>query len=212
MIKVIVVEDIKIVREGLAALIDGTPEFTCVNAYDSCESLLLELKQIEPDVILLDIQLNGMSGIEGIGKIKEISSNINIIMLTVHEDSKNIFEALMAGATGYMLKTTPPVQIIDAIREANNGGSPMNASIANKVINLMRISHSDKQSDDKIDLSDRETEILQKISLGTGYKKIADEMFISIHTVRYHIRNIYEKMQVHSQSEAVSIALRKGLI
>ncbi len=212
MIKVIVVEDIKPVREGLAALIDGTPEFTCLNSYDSCESMLSELEQINPDVILLDIQLNGMTGIEGIPEIKKVLPQTNIVMLTIHEDNKNIFEALMAGATGYLLKTTPPIQIIESIREANNGGSPMNSSIANKVINLMRFSNTNKEASPSIDLSDRETEILQKISLGTGYKNIADELFISIHTVRYHIRNIYEKMQVHSQSEAVSIALRKGLI
>lgn len=211
MIKVIIVEDIKPLRDGLAALIDGTPEFTCVNSYDSCESMLSELGQINPDVILLDIQLNGMTGIEGIPEIKKILPETNIIMLTVHEDNKNIFEALMAGATGYLLKTTPPVQIIESIKEANEGGSPMNASIANKVISLMRFANNNKSSSSII-LSERETDILQKISLGTGYKKIADELFISIHTVRYHIRNIYEKMQVNSQSEAVSIALRKGLI
>lgn len=212
MIKVIIVEDIKPIRDGLAALVEGTPELTCLSSYDSCESLLLELKQRNPDVILLDIQLNGMSGIEGIKKIKAVLPKTNIVMLTIHEDNKNIFEALMAGAAGYLLKTTPPVQIIEAIKDANDGGSPMNSSIANKVIELMRFSYSGKVTTPSIDLSERETTILQKISNGTGYKNIADELFISIHTVRYHIRNIYEKMQVHSQSEAISIALRKGLI
>ena len=212
MIKVIIVEDIKPIRDGLSALVEGTPELTCLSSYDSCEGLLSELEENKPDVILLDIQLNGMSGIEGIKKIKEILPKTNIVMLTVHEDNKNIFEALMAGATGYLLKTTPPVQIIEAIKDANSGGSPMNSNIANKVIELMRFSYSGKAPASSIDLSDRETEILQKISKGTGYKNIADELFISIHTVRYHIRNIYEKMQVHSQSEAISIALRKGLI
>lgn len=212
MIKVIIVEDIKPIRDGLAALVEGTPELTCLSSYDSCESLLLELKQRNPDVILLDIQLNGMSGIEGIKKIKAVLPKTNIVMLTIHEDNKNIFEALMAGAAGYLLKTTPPVQIIEAIKDANDGGSPMNSSIANKVIELMRFSYAGKVTTPSIDLSERETTILQKISNGTGYKNIADELFISIHTVRYHIRNIYEKMQVHSQSEAISIALRKGLI
>ncbi len=212
MIKVIIVEDIKPIRDGLAALVEGTPELTCLSSYDSCESLLLELKKKNPDVILLDIQLNGMSGIEGIKKIKAVLPKTNIVMLTIHEDNKNIFEALMAGAAGYLLKTTPPVQIIEAIKDANDGGSPMNSSIANKVIELMRFSYSGKVTTPSIDLSERETTILQKISNGTGYKNIADELFISIHTVRYHIRNIYEKMQVHSQSEAISIALRKGLI
>jgi DNA-binding NarL/FixJ family response regulator len=212
MIKVIIVEDIKPIREGLAALVEGTPELTCLSSYDSCERLFPELEHKNPDVILLDIQLNGMSGIEGIKKIKAILPKTNIVMLTIHEDNKNIFEALMAGAAGYLLKTTPPVQIIEAIKDANEGGSPMNSSIANKVIELMRFSYSGKAPATSIDLSERETAILQKISNGTGYKNIADELFISIHTVRYHIRNIYEKMQVHSQSEAISIALRKGLI
>ncbi len=118
----------------------------------------------------------------------------------------------MAGATGYLLKTTPPDQIIEAIKEANDGGSPMNSNIANKVINLMRLSHTKKDLVEATTLSDRETEILKKISDGTGYKNIADELFISIHTVRYHIRNIYNKFQVNSQTEAIAIALRKGLI
>lgn len=212
MIKVIVVEDIKSIRDGLFALVDGTPELTCMNSYDSCESMLPNLKVNNPDVILLDIQLNGMSGIDGIKEIRDILPDVNIIMLTVYEDNKNIFEALMAGASGYLLKTTPPVQIIDSIKDANDGGSPMNSLIANKVIKLMRLSHSEMSKKESLELSERETEILQKLSIGTGYKYIADELFISIHTVRYHIRNIYQKMQVHSQSEAVSIALRKGLI
>ena len=212
MIKVIIVEDIKPIRVGLSALIEGTPELTCISSYDSCEGLLSELEKKKPDVILLDIQLNGMSGIEGIKEIRKVLPDVNIIMLTVYEDNKNIFEALMAGASGYLLKTTPPVQIIESIKDANEGGSPMNSSIANKVINLMRLSHIEVNKEENLDLSDRETEILQKISNGTGYKNIADELFISIHTVRYHIRNIYEKMQVNSQSEAVSKALRKGLI
>lgn len=212
MIKVIVVEDIKPIRDGLSALIEGTPELTCIDSYDSCEDMLPNLELNNPDVILLDIQLNGMSGIEGIKEIRKVLPDVSIIMLTVYEDNKNIFEALMAGASGYLLKTTPPVQIIESIKDANEGGSPMNSSIANKVITLMRLTHSEMEKKESLEMSERETEILQKISLGTGYKKIADELFISIHTVRYHIRNIYKKMQVHSQSEAVSIALRKGLI
>jgi DNA-binding NarL/FixJ family response regulator len=212
MIKVAVVEDIKMIRDGLRILIDGSDDFSCVGTYESVEDLLDEIEEKTPDVILMDIQLPGISGIEGVKKAKLISQKINTIMLTVHEDNKNIFEALMAGASGYLLKTTPPSQIIDSIKDAHEGGSPMNSNIANKVINLMRIAHSDKDLENKIELSERETEILQKISIGTGYKNIADELFISIHTVRYHIRNIYEKLQVHNQSEAVSKAFKQGLI
>jgi len=212
MIKVTIVEDIKPIRDGLAALIDGTPELSCSNSYESCEDMLDEVQEIKPDVILMDINLPGISGIEGVKQVKKILPGNNIIMLTVHEDDKSIFEALMAGATGYLLKTTPPAQIIESIKDANNGGSPMNSNIANKVINLMRLTQSKKDLTDTVKLSERETEILKKIANGSGYKKIADELFISIHTVRYHIRNIYEKLQVNSQSKAVAVALRKGLI
>ncbi len=212
MIKTIIVEDIKPIREGLAALINGTADLTCIGSYESCEKLLDEIEQNQPDVILMDIKLNGMSGIEGIKAVKKINPEISIVMLTVHEDNKNIFEALMTGASGYLLKTTPPAQIIESIKDANSGGSPMNSSIANKVIDLLRLSKSQKSSDEKITFSEREVQILHMISNGAGYKKIADEVFISIHTVRYHIRNIYKKLQVGSQSEAVAIALRKGLI
>ena len=212
MIKVTIVEDIKPIREGLSALINGTPELSCLNSYEKCEDLLTDLNNLKPDVILMDINLPGISGIEGVKKIKKLLPETNIIMLTVHEDDKSIFEALMYGATGYLLKTTPSAQIVESIKDANSGGSPMNSNIANKVIALMRNSHTKKDLINSIKLSEREKEILYKLSNGTGYKNIADELCISIHTVRYHIRNIYEKLQVHSQSEAISIALRRGLI
>jgi DNA-binding NarL/FixJ family response regulator len=212
MIKVAIVEDVKPVREGFRILVSGTEEFECVGAYESVEDLFDELEEISPDVILMDIQLPGISGIEGIKKVKQVLPIINIVMLTVHEDNKNIFEALMAGASGYLLKTTPPDQIIESVKDAHEGGSPMNSNIANKVISLLRYAHADKELENKIQLSERETDILKRISHGEGYKYIADQLFISIHTVRYHIRNIYEKLQVHNQSEAVSKAFKKGLI
>ncbi len=212
MIKVTIVEDIKPIREGLSAIINGTPELNCNYSYENCEDLLNNLLDITPDVILMDINLPGISGIEGVKKIKELLPETNIIMLTVHEDNKSIFEALMAGVTGYLLKTTPPAQIVDAIKDAKSGGSPMNSNIANKVINLMRLSHSKQDLLNTIKLSDRETEILQKLSHVTGYKTIASELFISIHTVRYHIRNIYDKLHVNCQSEVIAIAIKKGLI
>lgn len=212
MMKVTIVEDIKVIREGIATLIDSTPEFDLPNAYENCEDMLSELSTKIPNVILMDINLPGISGIEGIKKVKKLFPKVNIIMLTVHEDNKSVYEALMAGATGYLLKSTPQSQIIDAIKDANDGGSPMNSSIANKVITLMRNSHTKTESEDSINLSERETEILKKISNGIAYKNIADDLFISIHTVRYHIRNIYDKIHVHTQSEAIAFALRKGLI
>ncbi len=212
MIKVSIVEDIKPIREGLAALINMTPELSCIDSYDSCESMLKQIDKTTPEVILMDINLPGMTGIEGVKKVKNKFPSISIIMLTIRDDSNSIFEALMSGATGYLLKTTPPSQIIEAIKDANDGGSPMNSKIANKVLSLMRISYSRDKLLETVSLSNRETEILKKISDGTGYKNIADELSISIHTVRYHIRNIYEKFHINSQSEAISIAFRKGLI
>lgn len=212
MIKVTIVEDVKAIREGLVTLINNSPEFDCSSSYERCEDMLSELNTKVPDVILMDINLPGISGIEGIKKVKKLFPKVNIIMLTVHEDNTSVYEALMAGATGYLLKSTPQSQIIDAIKDANDGGSPMNSNIANKVITLMRNSHSKSDDEELIKLSARETEILKKISNGIAYKNIADELFISIHTVRYHIRNIYDKIHVHTQSEAIAFAFRKGLI
>jgi DNA-binding NarL/FixJ family response regulator len=212
MIKVIVIEDIKTIREGLSALIDGTPGFNCLSSYDSCEKLLEEIPMKNPDVILLDIQLKGMSGIEGIKHIKEKLPDVNIIMLTVHEDNKNIFEAIMAGASGYLLKTTTPAQIITSLQDAYEGGSPINPTIAKKVLELMRTSVPKKNEDEDLELSEREKDILTRISNGMVYKKIADDLFISVHTVRYHIRNIYSKLQVNTHVGAISIARKKGLL
>ncbi len=212
MIKVAIVEDIEVIREGLAELIKNTEDFSFIGAYEKAE-LLLDILELEtPDVILMDIQLPGISGIEATKKIRAILPEVNIIMLTVNNDNKNIFEALMAGASGYLLKTTPTNQIIDSIKDAYSGGSPMNSTIANKVIELMKVAHLDKVETNKVELSERESDILKGISLGKGYKKISEELFISVHTVRYHIKSIYKKLQVHNQSEAVSKAFKKGLI
>lgn len=212
MIRVTIVEDIKPVREGLSALVNAQKELNCVAAYESCEDMLEEIQEKKPDVILMDINLDGMSGVEGVKQAKKLLPEVNVIMLTVNEDNENIFESLMSGAAGYLLKTTPPDQIIEAIKDASEGGSPMNSAIASKVIDLMRVIHSKNKTDDSITLSEREREILEKISNGAAYKNVADELFISIHTVRYHIRNIYEKLHVGSQSEAAAAALKRGLI
>ncbi|NOX19448.1 MAG: response regulator transcription factor [Chlorobi bacterium] len=212
MIKVIIVEDIKTIRDGLSALVNGADELTCAAAYASCEDMLEEIEQIEPDVILMDIKLKGITGIEGVRRVKKLPLETSIIMLTVHEDNQNIFDSLMAGADGYLLKTTRTIQIIEAIKDVHNGGSPMNSSIANKVIRLMRLFQTGKKLQDPIALSERETEILNRISNGAAYKNVAGDLFISIHTVRYHVRNIYKKLQVGSQSEAVASAIKRGLI
>jgi DNA-binding NarL/FixJ family response regulator len=210
-IRVIIVEDKKAIREGLVVLLGATEGIDCVAGYESCEDMLLQLGSDDPDVILMDIGLPGMSGIEGIREVKKVRSDAVIVVLSVYEDDENIFEALCQGACGYLVKNTPPARLIEAITEAHEGGSPMTSHIARKVVSLFQKSY--KGADDAdIRLTDREKEILTGLSDGDSYNSIAESLFISVDTVRYHIRNVYEKLQVHSQSAAVSKAIRKGLI
>ena len=211
MIKIIIVEDNKTIRDGLTVLINATDGLRCVANYKDCESMLDKLEADQPDLILMDIGLPGMSGIDGIKKVKEIFPEILILMLSVYEDDDNIFRALCFGACGYLIKKTPPAQLIEAIKEAYEGGSPMSSHIARKVVNYFKnnVKHSDQPESI---LSEREKEILTSLSKGNSYKMIADSIYISLDTVRYHIRNIYKKMHVHSQSAAVAKALRKGWI
>ncbi len=211
MIRIILVEDNRTIREGLTVLINATEGLKCAANYRSCEDMLEHLSEDKPDLILMDIGLPGMSGIEGTKKVKEMQPEVLILVLSIYEDNDNIFEALCAGACGYLVKKTPPARLIEAINEAYNGGSPMSAHIARKVVNYFQdhVKQADKSG---INLSDRERDILISLSKGNSYKMIADAQCISLDTVRYHIRNIYQKLQVHSQSEAVGKALRKGWI
>jgi len=211
MIKVTIVEDKPTIREGLGLMIKATDGMTCVSSYQSCEDLLEQLEDDDPDVLLMDIGLPGMSGIEGVKKVKQILPECNIIMLTVYEENEKIFDALCAGASGYLVKTTSPTELIEAIKDAHSGGSPMSSHIARKVVNFFQ-KNPIKVLPTEYNLSKRETEILQSLSKGNSYKLIADELFISIDTVRFHIRNIYRKLQVNSQTEALSKAFRDGLI
>ena len=211
MITVTIVEDNKIIREGLAALINGTEGFSCIGSYSDCESAFIENKIFSADVNLMDIGLPGMSGIEGVKKIIEKNRDANILMLTVYEDNNQIFEALCAGACGYLVKKTPPVQLLEAIREASAGGSPMSSNIARKVVAAFQ-QVKPHLTNEQSNLSNREKEVLSGLSRGKSYQEIADTLFISVDTVRHHIRNIYSKLKVHSQSEAVAKAIRKGLI
>ena len=211
MIKIVIVEDNETIREGLAALINGTEGYKCSASYVSCEKMLDDIKSLKPDVMLMDIELPGISGIEGVKKVKEILPDVNILMLSIYEENERIFDALCAGACGYLIKKTPPARLIEAIREANDGGSPMSSHIARKVVSFFRSQATQVQKPES-NLSERETDILKKLAEGNSYQTIAEALFISIDTVRYHIRNIYKKLQVHSQSEAVAKALRKGFI
>lgn len=215
MIRVVIVEDKRAIREGLAVLLGGTGGIECVAAYESCEDMLPCFADDAPDVILMDIGLPGMTGIEGIGEVRKIRDDAVIVVLSVYEDDDNIFEALCRGACGYLIKNTPPTQLIEAITEAHEGGSPMSSHIARRVVDIFRRDFKGKgkgKGDQDVNLTDREREVLSGLSEGDSYGAIADTLFISVDTVRYHIRNIYRKLQVHSQSAAVSKAIRKGLI
>jgi DNA-binding NarL/FixJ family response regulator len=195
----------------LAAIINGTEGFECLATFKDAESMLSEIEELSPDVLITDIGLPGISGIEGAKRVKKLRPDQTIVILTVHEENEKIFEAIMAGASGYLPKKTPPAELIKAIKEASEGGSPMNSEIAGKVMNLLR-NFAPKDKEESIKLSDRENEILTAISKGLGYKRIASNLFISTETVRYHIKNIYKKLHVCSQSEAVATAIKRGLI
>ncbi len=211
MISVIIVEDTQIIQDGLVQMINDSEEFVCLGAYNNCEAMLSDVEILKPKVIIMDLGLPGMNGIEGTKAVKKISPDTNIVVFTVNEESTNVFEALISGACGYLTKTTPPEELLTAIKNAADGGSPMNCDIAKKMVILLREMDSSKKEEQQV-LSDRENEVLSALALGQGYKQIAETLFISIHTVRYHIRNIYNKLNVHTQSEAISIAAKKGLI
>ena len=212
MLNVVVVEDNNAIRDGLKILIDGTEGYACVGAFEDCESMLKNIKKLSPDVMLMDLAMPGMGGIEGIKKVKEILPDLTILVLTIYEENDRIFEALVAGASGYLIKKTPPSRLLDAIKEAYEGGAPMSAQIARKVIEFFQNPKSAIQHKNDYVLTPREKEILSGLVEGHNFKAIADSLFISIETVRFHFRNIYKKLHVHSQSEAVAKAIKEGLI
>lgn len=211
MIRIAIVEDNKTIRDGLTVLLNATDGLKCIASYRNCESMLENIREDKPDLMLMDIGLPGMSGIDGIKKVKEIIPDMVILVLSVYEDDENIFDAICAGACGYLIKKTPPARLIEAIQEAHQGGSPMSSHIARRVISFFHDNVRIKDEND-VNLSERERQILSNLAKGNSYKMIADSIFISIDTVRYHIRNIYKKLHVHSQSEAVAKALRRGWI
>jgi DNA-binding NarL/FixJ family response regulator len=211
MINVIIVEDNDTIREGLSVLINATEGLRCLATYRDCESLLRRLEELTPDVLLMDIRLPVMSGIDGVKRARQIVPDLNILMLTIYGENDLVFEALCAGAGGYLLKNTPPARLLEAIKEAHEGGSPMSPSIARKVVSLLQQKKLLSTSAESI-LTAREREILHALSQGNNYQAIADSLFISVSTVRFHIRNIYQKLHVQTQSEAVATAIRKGLI
>ncbi len=172
MVNVAIIEDNETIREGLAALINGTTDYKCIGAFPECESFLEKLPQLEVDVALMDIQLPGINGIEGVKEAKKIDPEINILMLTIYEESNVVFEALCAGACGYLVKKTPPTRLLDAIREVHEGGSPMSSHIARTVINVFQEMKTPKKDDTEYMLSERETQVLFFLGEGNNYQEI----------------------------------------
>jgi len=212
MINVVIVEDNNTIREGLAALINGTEGYKCIGAFGDVESFLPKIGSLPINVVLMDIGLPGMNGIEGVKSAVLKNPDLSILMLTVYEESEFVFDALCAGACGYLVKKTPPARLLEAIRDANDGGSPMSSRIARQVITAFKEGKSIVPATKDYDLSDREISVLNLLSDGYNYQEIAETLFISVDTVRHHIRNIYKKLHVHSQSEAVAKAIRKKII
>lgn len=205
MISVSIVEDDEDIRESLAVLINSTDDFMCNNTYGDCMSAIKGIDEDLTDVVLMDIGLPGMSGIEGIRRIKEKHPDLDIIVLTVHENDEIVFEALCAGACGYLVKETPTARLLDAMREVKKGGSPMSTQIARMVVGSFQ-----KKSDSL--LTPREVDVLNQLCKGKSYKMIGESLSISEETVRRHLKSIYKKLEVHSKSEAVAKALKEKLV
>ncbi len=210
MIKTAIVEDIRDIREGLATLINFTEGFNCAGSYRSMEEAIPRIKGNVPDVLLSDIGLPGMNGIEGIGILKQQYPDMTVLMLTVYDDDERIFDALCAGASGYLLKRTSPAKIIENIREAVSGGAPMSPEVASRVIKLVREVRPPEKVD--YDLTPHETRLLRLLVEGHNYTTAAEELGVSYNTIKFHMRHIYEKLQVHSKSEAVAKALQNRII
>ena len=200
-IKVSIVEDLVEVREGLAELVRSDKELLMMENFDNAESAIEKLPLLEPDIVVMDINLPGISGIECIKIIKEKCPGIQFMMFTVYETDEKVLQALQAGATGYLLKRTEPKRILESIKELNQGGSPMSSNIARKLVNIFL---NEKVKTKKEILSDRENEVLQLLADGLLYKEIADRLHIAHGTVRQHIHNIYEKLHVQNRTEAVN--------
>jgi DNA-binding NarL/FixJ family response regulator len=207
MIAVSIVDDEKELRESIATFVNGSPGFRCVSTYSNAKAALQGLPADQPDVVLMDINMAGMTGIECVERLKAAAPAIQVVMLTVYEDTDQIFRALAAGASGYLLKRLSPTRLLQAIREVHAGGSPMSASIARKVVASFQKAGS---TDDKqVHLSPREQTVLDYLAKGLTYKAIADQLGISIDTIRTYLRRIYEKLHVQSRTEAVAKYLRR---
>ena len=216
-ILVALVEDDDLIRESLAVLINGAAGFQCIYTCATAEEALQFLTNQRPDVVLMDIQLPGISGVDCVRQMKNILPGTQFVMLTMHEDDQLLFDSLIAGASGYLLKRTPHVQILQAIEDVQKGGSPMTSSIARKVVQSFQFPGAANESGESasrvpLPVSPRENEVLQLLSKGYRYKEIADRLGIATETVRTHLRRIYEKLQVTSRTEAVVKYLQRGQV
>jgi DNA-binding NarL/FixJ family response regulator len=209
-IRVAIVEDERDIRECLTFLIDGTDGYACTGSYRTMEEALDKIGHQLPSVVLSDIGLPGMNGIDGIRILKERHPDLLILMLTVYDDDERIFDAMCAGASGYLLKKTPPAKLLDSLREAVGGGAPMSPEVARRVITLFREIRPPDRAD--YQLTPHETRLLKLFVEGHIYKTAAVELGVSVNTVNFHVRNIYEKLQVHTRSEAVAKALINRLV
>jgi DNA-binding NarL/FixJ family response regulator len=206
-ISLAIVEDLDEVRDGLKNFLALSPEFKVLDTYKTAEEALYDIPRLKPDIVIMDISLPGMNGIECIKQVKDKSPSTQFMMFTVYENDEKVFEALKAGASGYLLKNTGLIQLIESLKELHIGGSPMSANIARKLVTVFR--RQQKEAEPIEILSNRENEILQLLSKGLLYKEIAEELTISVSTVRQHIHHIYEKLHVQNRTEAINKAFGK---
>jgi DNA-binding NarL/FixJ family response regulator len=209
-IKVAVIEDHRKFRECFEFLLESTPGYQCVGSFRSMEEALEKIRFNLPDVALVDIGLPGMSGVEGVGILKERHPDVLLLMNTVYDDDGRIFQALCAGASGYLLKKTPPARVLESLNEAIEGGAPMSPEVARRVLTLFREIHPPDQED--YQLTPHELRLLKLLVEGHSYKTAATQLGVSVKTISFHLQKIYEKLQVHSKTEAVAKALRNRLV
>jgi DNA-binding NarL/FixJ family response regulator len=209
-IKVAIIEDHHKFRECLELLLNNTPGYRCVGSFRSMEEALEKIKFELPDVALVDIGLPGMSGVDGVRVLKERYPKLLMLMNTVYDDDERIFQALCAGASGYLLKKTPPVKLLESLKEAIAGGAPMSPEVARRVLTLFREIRPREQGD--YQLTPHELRLLKLLVEGHSYKTAAAQLGVSVKTISFHLQKIYEKLQVHSKSEAVAKAFRNGLV
>ena len=209
-IKVAIIEDQREIRECLTLLVNGTEGYSCTGSYRSMEEAIDGISRTVPDVVLSDIGLPGMSGIDGVRLLKQRHPDLLVVMLTVYDDDERIFDAMCAGACGYLLKKTPPARLLESLREVVAGGAPMSPEVARRVIALFREVRPPERAD--YHLTPHETRLLRLFVEGHNYKTAAAELRVSVNTVNFHVRSIYDKLQVHSRSEAVAKALLNRLV